>query len=602
MKKSALISSLVAAAIATAAVASAAEIKTVSLIEDPVDPSALAVCAQLSSAPKWWHGKVAYQIYPRSFKDSNGDGIGDLRGITSKLDHLKALGIDIIWLSPIYASPMVDNGYDISDYRAINPEFGTMKDFDEMLSEMKKRGMHLIMDLVVNHCSSEHAAFKKALADPEGPEAKYFYFRKGKNGLPPDNLRSYFGGSVWEKVPGHENYYYLHYFAKQQPDLNWYNPDLRERVYDMVNFWLDKGVDGFRIDAIMNVAKDTAFPGLPPDAVGDGMAEAKVMTAMHAAEVPGILKEFRDRCIKPHDALTVGEAFGLNDEILPEIYGSDGIFSSVFDFTVREIFENAKGYYDYPMGSVKMYRDANFKGQLDAQKTGFASPITENHDEPRAVSLYLPPKLQNAQGARALAVAFMFMRGLPFIYEGQEIGMTNTDFKSKDEFRDLVAAEEYTKALDHGLSPQEALKTVALQSRDNARTPMLWDDTMNAGFTTGTPWIRMHQDFKTLNVKAQEQDPTSVLNCYRDLIKLRKDPRFAEIMIYGLFIPMQSSDDEVLAYKRKLSAGEITVISNLSLHDTQFDLKGKILYQTGKAEFKDGKLLLGSGSAVVLKP
>ena len=549
---------------------------------------------------QWWHGKVAYQIYPRSFKDSNNDGIGDLKGIISKLDYLKSLGVDIIWLSPIYASPMVDNGYDISDYRKINPEFGTMEDFDELLAGIKARGMHLIMDLVVNHCSSEHALFKKALKDPEGPEAKYFYFKKGQNGNPPDNLRSYFGGSVWEKVPDHEDYYYLHYFAKEQPDLNWYNPDLRERVYSMVNFWLDKGVDGFRIDAIMNIAKDTTFPGLPPDQVGDGMADAKVMTAMHAGEVPAMLKEFRDRCIKPHDALTVGEAFGLNEQILPEIYGQDGIFSSVFDFTAREIYEKEPGYYNYPKASVKLYRDSNFKGQLDAQNTGFASPITENHDEPRAISFYLPESLQNSQGAKALATAFMFMRGLPFIYQGQEIGMTNTAFKSMDEFRDLVASEEYQKALDFGLKKDEALKAVALNSRDNARTPMLWSDGKNAGFSKGEPWIRVHQDYKTLNVQNEELDPQSTLNNYRKLVQLRKDPAYADLFTYGVFIPYESSDDGFIAYKRKNMQQEAVICSNLAEHTLLAPLSGKVIYETGGVKIEDGKLFMPSGSAAVM--
>lgn len=552
-----------------------------------------------SLAPKWWHGKIAYQIYPRSFMDSNGDGIGDLKGITRKINHLQNLGIDIIWLSPIFKSPMVDAGYDISDYRAINPEFGTMDDFNELLSEIKKRGMHLILDLVVNHCSSENALFKKALANPEGEEAKYFYFVKGRNGNPPDNLRSYFGGSVWEKVPGDNDYYYLHYFAREQPDLNWYNPKLRQRVYDMVNFWLDKGIDGFRIDAIMNVAKDTSFPGLPPDDAGDGMAAAKIMTALHAHEVPAILREFRERYIRPHDALTVGEAFGLNEQILPAIYGTDGIFSTVFDFTAREIFDRLPGYYAYYKGNVKIYRDNNFKGQLDAQRTGMASPILENHDEPRAVTFYLPPSLQNSKGAKALATAFILLRGLPFIYQGQEIGMTNTDFKALDEFSDLVSLQEYREAIKRGFSDEDALAIIALQGRDNARTPMLWDDSRNAGFSQGKPWMRMHQSYNVLNVQAQENDPNSVLNCYKELIKLRKSRQYLELFTYGVFIPVKSDDDGFIAYQRKGAKGTITVYANLAEHDLQAPVCGEIIFKTGDISCENNTVIMSSGSALV---
>ncbi|MGN0908895.1 MAG: alpha-amylase family glycosyl hydrolase, partial [Succinivibrio sp.] len=353
---------------------------------------------------KWWHGAIAYQIYPRSFQDSNGDGIGDIRGIISRLGYLKDLGVDIIWLSPVYPSPQVDNGYDISDYRAIGPEFGTMEDFRELLSSVHRMGMKLIMDLVVNHCSSEHPLFKRALADPFGEDGRCFYFVKGRgDGAPPDNLRSYFGGSVWEKVEGQDDLWYLHYFAKEQPDLNWSNPRLREKVYSMMNWWLDLGIDGFRVDAIMNIAKDPSWPGLPPDEEGDGMCSCSRMTAALASKAPPLLKEMRDRTYGPRGAFTVGEAFGLNPSILLDIYGPDGAFSSVFDFTVREMFEKKPGYYAYEKPTVRLYRDGNFKGQELSMATGMASVITENHDEPRALSFFLREGLQNAQGAKALA-------------------------------------------------------------------------------------------------------------------------------------------------------------------------------------------------------
>lgn len=549
---------------------------------------------------KWWYGKIAYQIYPRSFKDSNGDGIGDLKGIISKLDYLKDLGVDIIWLSPVYVSPQIDNGYDIADYRSIGKEFGSMDDFKELLSGVHAKDMKLIMDLVVNHCSSEHELFKKALADPYGPEGQCFYFVKGhEDGTPPDNLRSYFGGSVWEKVTGFEDLWYLHYFAKEQPDLNWYNPALRQRVYDMMNWWLDLGIDGFRVDAIMNIAKDLTFPGLAPDDEGDGMCACGRMTAKLADKAPALLKDMRDHTYGPRGAFTVGEAFGLNPEILNDIYGKDGAFSSVFDFTVRELFEKKPGYYAYEKPSVKLYRDGNFKGQDLAMKTGMVSVITENHDEPRAVSFYLRKDLQNAQGAKVLATAFLFLRGLPFIYQGQELGMTKTDFNEPGEFRDLLSFTEYQKCLKHGFSKKQALECVSLHTRDQSRTPMLWDKSKNAGFSDGTPWIRLHQDWKKLNVSVQGEDPDSVLNWYKTLIRIRKSPDLEECFACGAFAPLPCPDDSFMAYRRYYEKKEIRVYANFS--EKSFTIKddAALIVSTGDITRKDGSLMIGPGSAAV---
>lgn len=548
--------------------------------------------------PKWWHGKIAYQIYPRSFQDSNGDGVGDLNGITSRLDYLKDLGIDIIWLSPVYASGGVDNGYDISDYYAINPEFGTMDDFDRMLAEIKKHGMHLIMDLVVNHCSSMHPLFQKALKNPEGDEASLFYFVKGKNGNPPDNLRSYFGGSVWERVPNRDNLFYLHYFAKEQPDLNWNNQELRERVYKMVNYWLDKGVDGFRIDAIMNVAKDPSFPGCPPDEAGDGTCSCAQMTSYLASKVPEILSELNERCFKPHDALTVGEAFGLNEQILDRIYGENGIFSTVFDFTARETFEKFPGYYAYPKPNFNLYRDSNIKGQLASLTHGFICPILENHDEPRAVSFYLPKSLRNVKGARAMAVLFTMLRGLPFIYQGQELGMTNTTFESIDEFCDLVAFREYRNAIAHGQSPKQALSTVLFHSRDQARTPMLWDDSLNAGFSSTTPWIRIHQDYQNLNVVKQRENPNSVYNTYKELLHLRQDPAIAHCVTYGDFSTQMSSDG-VMVYTREDDVTRLTVMGDLSESTVILPVCGRMIFSTQEAMQDKAQVKLAPGGAAI---
>ncbi len=550
----------------------------------------------------WWHGKIAYQIYPKSFKDSNGDGIGDLKGIITKLEYLKDLGVDIIWLSPIYVSPFVDNGYDIADYRNIAPVFGSMEDFDELLAKAKKLDLHIILDLVVNHCSSEHELFKKALKNPEGEEASYFYFVKGKDGKTPDNLRSYFGGSVWEKVEGYDDLYYLHYYAKEQPDLNWNNPVLVQKVYDMINWWLDKGISGFRVDAIMNVAKDLSFPGLPADDI-DGLCAANKMTGKLTPKVPAMLNELKKNTFDKYNALTVAEAFGVKDEVLPKLYGENGCFSTLFDFSARELYESLPGYYAFPHSTVKHYRDHNFATQKKVGQTGFICPILENHDEPRSVSLYLKPHQQNADGAKSLATAFMFLRGLPFIFQGQELGMTNTHFDSLDEFKDLLSVDEYKKCLAHGLTDAQALEALNNHARDNARTPMLWDDSDNAGFSTGTPWMKVHQDYKKLNVKTQLQDPSSVLNYYKKLTALRKRDDLLECFTYGRFDEIDMHSDEVIAYSRTSDDKKIGIFANFKDEVLEISLSENdelLLQSSDNVCIKDHKLVLGPCSAAVV--
>lgn len=420
---------------------------------------------------KWWHDKVAYQIYPKSFLDTNGDGIGDLRGVIRRLDYLKELGVDIIWLSPIYQSPFVDQGYDISDYYAIAPEFGTMADFDELLAETKKRGMYIIMDLVINHCSDKHEWFQKALADPEGEYADYFYFRKGKDGKEPSNYRSYFGGSTWEPVPGTDKYY-LHMFAKEQPDLNWNNPRLKKELFDMVNWWLEKGVAGFRIDAIINIKKDTAFPDYPADGA-DGLVSCTKMVE----EVDGVgelLEELKKETFEKYGAFTVAEVFNMKEDELREFIGDDGHFSTMFDFSAAVLSEGDKGWHTGREVTFEEWRSALFESQLEGQKVGFKANIIENHDEPRGASRYLPSYAQNPKGIKMLGTTSVLLRGIPFIYQGQELGMTNCRFDSIEEYDDISTKDQYKVALEAGLTEEEALEAVARFSRDNSRTPMQW--------------------------------------------------------------------------------------------------------------------------------
>ena len=358
---------------------------------------------------KWWHDKVAYQIYPKSFLDTNGDGIGDLKGVTEKLDYLKELGIDIIWLSPIYKSPFVDQGYDIADYYSIGEEFGTMEDFDHLLEEAKKRGMYILMDLVVNHCSDQHVWFQKAMEDPEGRYGGYFYIRKGKDGKEPANYRSYFGGNAWEPVPGTKDLYYLHLFAKEQPDLNWENPEVRREIYKMINWWMDKGLGGFRIDAIINIKKNIDFPSYEPDGP-DGLASAARMIE-DAHGVGDFLEEMKRETFQKYDAFTVGEVFNMKEEELKEFIGEDGHFSTMFDFSAHTLMQGSDGWHNSRKFSFREWRDALFDAQEKAQEVGgFEANIIENHDEPRGASRFLPEWAQKEAGKKMLATTSMLLR------------------------------------------------------------------------------------------------------------------------------------------------------------------------------------------------
>lgn len=510
---------------------------------------------------QWWHGKVAYQIYPKSFRDANGDGIGDLRGIIEKLDYLKNLGVDILWLSPIYKSPFVDQGYDIADYYGIDPSFGTMEDMEELLAETKKRDMYVLMDLVVNHCSDQHEWFQKALADPDGEYGQYFYFREGKeNGEPPCNWRSYFGGSVWEKVPGIENKYYLHLFAKEQPDLNWENPAVREKIYEMINWWLDKGLAGFRIDAIINIKKDLRFADFPADRP-DGLCSVDRMLEQ-AVGVGDFLTEMRDSAFRPHNAFTVGEAFNIKDGEMPLFVGDEGYFSSIFDFSTEVLGHNEQGWYAIPDAPVTLVRDTLYESQAQMGDHGFFSNIVENHDEPRGASRYLPTEGQNDTGKKLLAVTMFMRRGLPFLYQGQEIGMTNCPFESIEQIEDISTRDEYKTALAVGLSPDEALKTVCRFSRDHARTPMQWDASPNGGFSQAAPWLGVNPNYLEINAAAQEQDPDSVLNFYRALIALRKNPAYSDTVVYGSFEPTLREMENLYAFFRRGEKQSLLVLAN----------------------------------------
>ncbi len=497
---------------------------------------------------KWWHDKVAYQIYPKSFYDSNGDGIGDIPGIISKLDYLHDLGVDIVWLSPCYRSPLADQGYDISDYYSIDPRFGTMEDMENLIAEAKKRNMYILMDLVVNHCSDEHEWFAKACQDPEGKYGNFFYLRDKKEGELPTNWRSYFGGPVWEDLPG-TGKQYLHVFHKKQPDLNWENPELREEVYKNINWWLDKGLAGFRIDAIINIKKALPFRNYAPDRE-DGLCSIHEMLK-EAKGIGEFLGEMRDRTFKKYDAFSVGEVFNEKPEEIPDFIGEDGYFSSMFDFNETIFGASGKGWYDAAQITPDDYRNCCFESQRKVGETGFLSNIIENHDEPRGVSRYIPEGDCCLESKKMLAALNFMLRGIPFIYQGQELGMENVSFSSIDEVDDISSLDEYKVALEAGLTPEEALKAVARFSRDNARTPMQWSDGANAGFTTGTPWLKVNPNYTAINAVAQLSDPDSVWSFYKKLIALRKNPSYKETIVYGTLEPVWEERHNLMAYYRK---------------------------------------------------
>lgn len=503
---------------------------------------------------KWWHDKVVYQIYPKSFYDSNGDGIGDIPGIIDKLDYIKDLGVDVIWLSPCYKSPLADQGYDIADYYSIDPRFGTMEDMDRLIAEAKKRDIYILMDLVVNHCSDEHEWFQKACEDPDGKYGNFFYLMDKKEGEAPTNWRSCFGGSAWDDLPG-TNKQYLHVFHKKQPDLNWENPEVREEVYKNINWWLDKGLGGFRIDAIMNIKKALPMHDYAPDRE-DGMCSISAM--LHDAKGIGeFLTEMRDRTFNKYDAFSVGEVFDAKPDAIAEFIGEDGYFSSMFDFNETLFGTSEKGWYDATPITPDDYKRCCFESQARVGSIGFLSNIIENHDEPRGASHYIPEGDCCVESKKMLGALNFMLRGLPFIFQGQELGMENLPLTSIDEVDDISALDEYKVALNAGLTPEEALKTVSKFSRDNGRTPMQWSAEANAGFTTGTPWLKVNPNYTSINAAAQMDDPDSVLGFYKELIALRKNPAYKETIVYGSLKPAWEERHNLMAYYRE---GEKTLL------------------------------------------
>ena len=520
---------------------------------------------------KWWQSSVVYQIYPRSFADSNGDGMGDIPGITGKIEYLKKLGVNVLWICPIYQSPQDDNGYDISDYRTVYPEFGTMEDMKILIQKCQDNDIKIIMDLVVNHTSDEHPWFIEAKKSLDNPYRDYYIWRKGEDGQPPNDLMSNFGGSAWEYSPETDEYY-LHFYSKKQPDLNWENPEVREEVYKNINWWLDKGLGGFRIDAIINIKKALPMHDYEADRE-DGLCSIKKMLK-EAKGIGDFLGEMRDRTFKKYDAFSVGEVFDEKDEEIPDFIGDNGYFSSMFDFEETIWGASDKGWYDCKQITPDAYKKCCFTTQRKIGDIGFVSNIIENHDEPRGVSRYIPEGDCCDASKKMLGGLNFMLRGLPFIYQGQELGMENVKFESIDQVDDISSLDEYKVALEAGCTPEEALKAVSRFSRDNARTPMQWTDGENAGFTTGKPWLKVNANYTKINAESQMNDPESVRSFYKKLIALRKDPEYKETVVYGELEPVWEDVHNLMAYYRK-GDKTLLVVGNYQKEPQTIELAGE---------------------------
>lgn len=512
----------------------------------------------------WWKEAVVYQIYPRSFMDSNGDGIGDLNGITEKLEYLKELGIDVIWLSPVYQSPNDDNGYDISDYQAIMEEFGTMEDYDRMLARAHELGIKIMMDLVVNHTSDEHAWFVESRKSVDNPYRDFYIWRKGKDGKEPNNWGSCFSGSAWKYDP-QTDMYFLHLFSKKQPDLNWDNPKVRDQVFEMMNWWCEKGIDGFRMDVISLISKPEGLPdGIPGET---GYADSGCANGPHVHEY---LKEMNRKVLSHYDLITVGEAAGVTLEEAKRYANADGSeLNMVFQFEHMGSgpeADNRYGKWDSHKMPLPVWKKILSRWQTGLEGKAWNSLFLSNHDQPRSVSWFGNDSEQYREiSAKMLGTCLHMMQGTPYVYQGEELGMCNAYFDKLEDYRDIESLNAYKELTETcGVSHEEMMGYLKRISRDNARTPMQWDDSANAGFTTGTPWIKVNSNYKTVNAKQQTTDPNSVFSYYKELIRLRHEN---DIIVYGEYELLEPQNEELFIYTRSWNNEQLMVLCNFTEKD-----------------------------------
>lgn len=537
---------------------------------------------------KWWKESVVYQIYPRSFKDSNGDGIGDINGITEKMGYLQELGVDVIWLSPVYQSPNDDNGYDISDYQAIMEEFGTMEDFDRMLAAAHEHGLKLVMDLVVNHTSDEHPWFVESRKSVDNPYRDYYIWRPGKDGKEPNNWGSCFSGPAWKYDPQTEMYY-LHLFSEKQPDLNWDNPKVRQEVFDMMNWWLDKGVDGFRMDVISLISKK---PDLPDGPVGIN-GYASFNEPANGPHVHEYLQEMREKVLNRKETITVGECSGVTLEEAKKYASSDGKeLNMVFQFEHMDVDADANTKWTDKKMDLRDMKEVLTRWQKGLEDIAWNSLFWENHDQPRSISRYGNDSPEYREvSAKMLATCLHMMQGTPYVYQGEELGMTNVPFTSIDQFRDLDSINAYRELVEEQkvFTSEEMMRYLRYKSRDNARTPFQWDDSENAGFSTGTPWIMVNPNYKEINAKDQLERADSVFHYYQKLIRLRKEQ---EVIMYGTYDLLLPDSKEIYAYTRTLGEEKLLVVCNFYEPEVSFELP---------EEFAGGTCLISNYPEVSLK-
>lgn len=517
---------------------------------------------------QWWKESVVYQIYPRSFADSNGDGIGDLNGITQHLDYLQNLGVDVIWLSPVYQSPNDDNGYDISDYQAIMSDFGTMEDYDRMLSEAHKRGIKIVMDLVVNHTSDEHQWFLESKKSKDNQYRDYYIWKEGKNGKEPNNWGGCFGGSAWE-YDKETDMYFLHCFSKKQPDLNWENPQVRKEVFDMMSWWCEKGIDGFRMDVISMISKDPAFPD---GEVRNGLYGDNGPFVCNGPHVHEYLREMNQEVLSKYDIMTVGEAAGVTIEEAKKYAGeTTGELNMVFQFEHVELGDHRIGKWSAKEVPLRDLREAMNRWQINLEGKAWNSLFWDNHDQPRAVSRFGDDSpMYREVSAKMLATCLHMMKGTPYIYQGEELGMTNAYFSKLEDYRDIESINAFHEYTENGLAGKEEMMNFLKEiSRDNARTPMQWNTKENAGFTTGTPWIKVNKNYLEINAEAEMAEEDSVYHYYKKLIRLRKEN---EIMVQGRFVPLLEEDDHIYAYERLWEGEKIVVACNFTKEVQECDL------------------------------
>ncbi len=516
----------------------------------------------------WWKEAVAYQIYPRSFMDYNNDGIGDLKGIISKLDYIKDLGIDVIWICPMYKSPNDDNGYDISDYQDIMSDFGNMDDFNELLNEVHKRGMKLIIDLVINHTSDEHEWFIESKSSKDNPKRDWYIWRKGKGESEPNNWESIFKGSAWEYDKNTDEYF-LHLFSKKQPDLNWENEEVRKELYKMINWWLDKGIDGFRVDAISHVKKENGLSDMPNP--NNDKYVSCFEKHMNVEGIHEFLEELNENTFSKYDIMTVAEANGVNAEDAEEWVGEEkGKFNMVFQFEHLDLWNNE----DDQAFNVKECKDILSRWQYGLHNKGWNALFIENHDIPRAVSTWGDDKNYWKESSTSLGLMYFMQQGTPFIYQGQEIGMTNVKYENIDDYNDIKSVGIYNDMIGRGVDKDKALRHLWAISRDNARTPMQWNNSENAGFSKSNPWIKINPNYIDINVENQLRDEESILNFYKKMIKIRKEN---EALIYGEYKLILEDDENIYSYIREFENEKFIIITNLTDKYVEFNYDSEVL-------------------------